>query len=239
MRPHTLLGQSLADQRAIMPRNQKNRIRLHDARDLYLLVGECRALGGDGIGWRQHLVSRSRELLDADGACFMDLNLRGDPWSNEGWVHPTSVIDKWKHEEACHFFWQYVRRGRGEDSPMAILVFEALASRSGIRAATRRDLMNDEAWHANPFFQQEPTEVRMDDFAMGIIAGEERKSFQVLFVQREQGRESFSRRHVHIMKAILIELDRLQPYELSSLDDSAFMTLPPRMLRRTAKSGIE
>jgi len=213
-----------------MPSNRNNRIRLRDARDLYLLVGECRALGGDAMGWRQHLVSRSRKLLDADMICFADAITRGEPWLEEGWVKPISMIDEWEHEEARHFFWQMVRRGRVEDMPFGIVLSEALASKSGIRVATRRDLMDDEAWRENPFFQQEPAKVRMDDFVMGFMVGEE-QSFQMLFAQRERGREPFSRRHVHAIKAILIELGRLQPHELSSLDDSAFMTLPPRMLQ--------
>ncbi len=59
-----------------MPSNQaKSRLRLRDMRDLSMLVGECRALGGDGIRWRQHLVIQIRQLLDADMA-FMTLPLR-------------------------------------------------------------------------------------------------------------------------------------------------------------------
>jgi len=37
-----------------------------------MLMGECRALGGDGIRWRQLLVTRIRKLFDADMAYFVD-----------------------------------------------------------------------------------------------------------------------------------------------------------------------
>ncbi len=58
-----------------MPRNQeRSRLRLRDMRDLSMLVGECRALGGDGIRWRQLLVTRIRKLLDADMA-YLDADM--------------------------------------------------------------------------------------------------------------------------------------------------------------------
>jgi len=217
-----------------MPNHQNRRLRLRGIRDVYLLVGECRALGGDGMRWRQHLVTRSRKLFDADVALFGEAVMQGERWSNQGWMKPISIIGDWVNEESQRFFWRFIRRGRAEDSALGTIASELLASKSGIRVMARRDMMSEEDWHANSFFQQEPTKVRMDDFVMGALAGKgtgEGRLIQMLMVQRAQGREPFSRRHVQAVKAIVIELAKLQPHELSGLDDSAFMTLPPRMLQ--------
>ncbi len=113
-----------------------------------------------------------------------------------------------------------------------------MASKSGIRAATRRDMIDDKAWYVNPLFQQEPAKLRMDDFVTGVIADnapysseDEGKLGQMLFLQRAENREPFSKRDVRAIQVLLSELAKLQPQELTSVNDSAFITLPPRLLQ--------
>jgi len=173
-------------------------------------------------------------------AYFADGLIYGKPWNNEGWIQPLSIIDEWQqnYEEPQRFFWQFVRRGRAEDSPIETILTMAMTSKSGIRAATRREMIDDEAWYANPFFQQEPAKLRMDEFVTGVIADdapysdeEEGKLVQMLFFQRAENREPFSKRGALTIRVLLSELAKLQPQELAKTNDSAFMTLPPRLIQ--------
>ena len=76
-----------------MSSGRNNTIGLRDARELYLLIGECRSLGRDGISWRRHLVERLPAIFDADMVFFLDNRVVGEPESPEGWVRPFSVVD--------------------------------------------------------------------------------------------------------------------------------------------------
>jgi DNA-binding CsgD family transcriptional regulator len=54
---------------------------------------------------------------------------------------------------------------------------------------------------------------------------------QALVVQRREGDPPFSRCEAHFVKALLIEIQRLQPHELHDANDSPLMRLPRRMLQ--------
>jgi DNA-binding CsgD family transcriptional regulator len=210
-----------------MPGNRKSRIGLRDARDLYLLMGECRALGNDGAAWRRHLVTRLRKLLDADMSYFADNEFIGEPGAPQGWIRPLSIIDDWESDKFRPMFYQYLRRGRLEDNPMAVMYRER---GPGIRVATRRDIVPDDAWYGSSFYRDYLTPAGYDDFVFGVIQAPER-FLQMLFVQRFRDREPFPHRAAHVFKAVLIELDERQPHELHAVDDSAITNLPRRMLQ--------
>lgn len=201
-----------------------SRLRLRDSRDLYLLLGECRSLGNDGIAWRRHLVTRLRMLLGGDMAHLSDNVIVGKPHAPQGWVRPLSIIDDWQNKEDREVFWHYVRLGRPEDNPM----FEVLRGGPGVRAARRCDYVTDDRWYGSSFYREFLVQARMDDFVCGIILSPQ-GSLQSLVVQRSPDRQVFQRRHAHFMKAIMIELRQLQPHELYGVEDSALTKIPRRM----------
>jgi DNA-binding CsgD family transcriptional regulator len=210
-----------------MPGATSTKLRLRDARDLYLLVGECRALGHDGVGWRRHLVARLREKFSAEMVNFSDNLVVGEPYAPQGWIRPTSIVDDWRHDEKRDVFWQYVRRGRPEDgNPM----FDLFRGNPRLRVARRRDHVGDEAWYRSEFYREYLHSVKFDDYVAAVWAAQA-GVVQALVVQRRQDAPAFSRRDAHFIKAIVIELRRLQPQELHAVDDSALTTLPRRMLQ--------
>src|SRR5947207_8763362 len=53
-----------------------DRLKLHDVRALYRLIGEVRELGADPTRWRQHMVRRLRKLLGAAVVVSSEVHLR-------------------------------------------------------------------------------------------------------------------------------------------------------------------
>lgn len=203
------------------------RIRRQDARELYLLVSACRAIGGDGLAWRQLLINRLPFFLDADMAFFADHVVVGKPGAPSGWLRPISIVDHWPSEAHRDFFWeQFVRDGRHENTPMAAMI----DGHEGYRVAARRDVISDDNAYRNSHFYRRYLEPSgLDDFVHSVNKTPD-GHIQMLTVQRKAGRPPFPRRTVHWIRALWVELRKLQPQELRPADDSAFM-LPKRMLQ--------
>jgi DNA-binding CsgD family transcriptional regulator len=210
-----------------MPGASPSKLRLRDARDLYLLVGECRALGHDGAAWRRHLVVELRKLLPCELSSFSDNLFVGEPHAPQGWIRPLSIVDDWEHEENREIFWQYVRRGRPEEgNPM----FDVFRSPFRLRVARRRDFISDERWYGSAFYQQFASAIKLDDFLCSVMQAPGGVS-QAVVLHRPADAPSFTRREAHILRALLLEVQRLQPHELHGVDDSELTSLPPRMLQ--------
>lgn len=210
-----------------MRTNPNCKITQQDARDLYLLISECRALGGDGFAWRRHLVDHLPRLIDADMIFFLDSRIVGEPESPEGWLRPIALVDHWPTDSSREEFLRFMRGGRHEHTPMAHMI----DGREGIRIASRRDFCpDDDAWQKDPFFLEYFIPCNLDEFVHSVNQGPD-KLVQMLSVQRIMGRPPFSRKVTHLLRALWIELRRYQPHELSPVADSAFMNLPKRMLQ--------
>jgi DNA-binding CsgD family transcriptional regulator len=208
-------------------RRQPSRLRLRDARDLYLLVGKCRALGHDGAAWRRHLVVQLRKLLPCELSSFSDNMFVGEPNAPQGWIRPISIVDDWEHEENREIFWQYVRRGRPEEgNPM----FDVFRSPFRLRVARRRDFVTDERWYGSAFYQEFASAIELDDFLCSVMQAPGGVA-QAVVLHRQADAEPFSRRDAHFLRAILLEVQRLQPDELLGIDDSTLNALPRRMLQ--------
>lgn len=204
----------------------KERLRLRDTRDVYTLLGECLALGNDGIGWRRHLVVQLRKLCDADVAFFADNEIVGNPESPEGWLRPVSIIDDWECDDKRHVMWKFVQQGRYERSPAASM----LGSGAAITVASRADLVSDNEWYASDFYRENMIPTQLDDFVQSIHLAPH-GVIQMISVQRAHGKPPFSRRVVLMLRIIWNELREWQPEKLSGVSDSVFMTLPKRMLQ--------
>jgi len=210
-----------------MSTDREIRIEQQDARDLYLLVSECRSLGGDGVMWRRHLVDRMIKLFDADMVFFLDNQIVGEPESPEGWVRPTSVVDHWPSEASRKEFMRFLRDGRHEHTPIAFMI----DGRDGVRVASRRDIFpDDNQWREHPFYQDYFVPCNMDEFVHTVNQGPD-GLVQMLTMKRFLGRSPFPKKTIHMLRALWIELRRYQPLELRPVSESAFMNLPKRILQ--------
>ena len=201
-------------------------LRLRDSRDIYMLLGECLALGRDGIGWRRHLVKQLRKLFDADLVFFADNRFIGDQESPEGWLRPDSIIDDWECDDNRHLFWKYIQQGRLERSPCVSM----LQSGTAVTIASRGELISDDEWYASDFYRENMIPTQLDDFVQGVYVAPD-GAIQVLAVHRAHGKPPFPPRVVQMLRVIWEEISVWQPDQLAGVNDSVFATLPKRMLQ--------
>ena len=203
------------------------KIEQQDARDLYLLVSECRSLGGDGVTWRRHLVDRLPKLLDADMAFFLDTHISDEPELLEGQVRPISVLENCSLETSHLEFLQALREGRHEYTPVEYMS----GGQEGIHVFSRCDIFPDHnSWREHPAYKNYFVPRKMDEFVHTENQGPG-EFVQILTIKRALGLPPFPRRIVHMLRALWIELRRYQPHELRPIADSAFMKLSKRMLQ--------
>lgn len=213
----------------MIEKNEKEgevKFRLRDTRDVYTLLGECLALGNDGIGWRRHLVVQLRKLCDADVAFFTDNVFVGEPESPNGWLRPVSIIDDWECDDKRHVMWKFVQQGRYERSPAASMV----GNGDAINVASRGDLVSDDQWYDSTFYRENMLPTQLDDFVQSVHLAPD-GVVQMLSVLRAHGKPSFPRRVVQMIRMIWSELSAWQPDRLAAVNDSVFTTLPKRMLQ--------
>ncbi len=210
-----------------MGRNKNEKqLRLRDTREVYTLLGECLALGGDGVGWRRHLVVQLRNLCDADVAFIADNVFVGNPESPEGWLRPVSIIDDWECDDKRHVMWKFIQDGRFERSPAASM----MGNSDTISVASRADLVPDDLWYESEFYRYNMIPTLLDDFVNSVSLGPH-GVVQMISLLRAQGKPQFPRRVVQMIRLICDELSVWQPERLAGVSDSVFMNLPKRMLQ--------
>jgi len=202
------------------------RLRLRDSRDIYMLLGECLALGRDGIGWRRHLVVQLRKLFNADVAFFSDNVIVRNPESPEGRLRPVSIIDDWECNDKRHVLWKFVQESRFKRSPAVSMI----GSGAAINVASRADLVSDDQWYESDFYRENMLPTQLDDFVNSVYLGPD-GVIQMLALHRAHGKPPFPRVVVQMLRVIWNELSVWQPDQLSGVTDSVFMNLPKRMLQ--------
>lgn len=196
-------------------------------RGLYTLVSECRGLGADGIGWRSHLVNELVKLLDVDVVLFADYEVVGPPGSEKGWMRPISVVDRWPTEaNRCHFWEVFLRKGRHEHTPLAHMA----VGHHGVRVASRRDAIPDELYYESDFYQQYIAPMQLGDFVHSV-SRKPNSLVQMLTIQRTADRPDLPRWTVHWLRALWIELRKMQTDVLKCVDESVFTQVPRRRLQ--------
>ncbi|QDT68802.1 Bacterial regulatory protein, luxR family [Planctomycetes bacterium MalM25] len=209
-----------------MPPDAQHFVRLREARRLYSLVGECLAVGGDGVAWRWRLTKAIRRLLGAELAFFADYKRVGSPESPEGWLRPISLLDDWGGVEHRPTFWEHFVRDRHERLPYSRLA-EACET---FCVALRSDVIDDRSWYGSAHFIEHSVPMGLDDCLISYSRGPG-DTVQSLFLQRAIGAPTFPRSSAELVRGLWGELRQFQPVQLSSVEGSAFMDLPKRMLQ--------
>lgn len=203
------------------------RISHQGLRDLYGLVSECRSLGADGVGWRRHVVCQLLRLLDVESAFFADCQVVGTPGSVNGWLRPTFVVDHWPTEENRRHFWdRFLRAGRLESTPFADMIPE----REGVRVTSRREAVPDEEYSHSVFYRDFIAPLDVGDFVFSVSRYPS-ETLQMLVIQRSVGRPDLPRWVVHWLRALWVELRKMQPETLTCVENSLFTQVPRRRLQ--------
>ncbi len=206
--------------------NTGNRVRLRDARQLYLLVGECRGLGIDGLVWRRHLTKQLRLLMEADFVAFIDLPASNAAGAEDDAIKPLSIVENGSLDG--------VQTAHSEFILSSISSVEQLChdAQSWARAHVMR--LNRSTRRARADGTVSPqlaAQVAEPGNVLVSINPGPDKTTQLLYAYRQRVKPPFSRRIVHLLRALWVELRILQPDELVRVENSVFTKYPRRMLQ--------
>ena len=203
-----------------------NRIRLRDARQLYLLVAECRAAGIDGLVWRRHLTWRLRSMFEADLVAFIDLPAAIDAKPTGAPREPVSIVENGSLDG--------FRTSPSEflcDSYREIAhLYKCAQHWRSARVMTLQEAMCVAAKHDNNLGQRARQVTGLGNCLLSVNPGPS-GTIQLLCLYQRPDMQLFSRRVVHLLRALWVDLRLLQPDELVGIENSVFVKYPKRMLQ--------
>lgn len=203
-----------------------DRIRLRDWREMYLLVGECRSLGVDGLVWRRHLAKRLQSLLHADSVVLIDYQAKSNARQQRNRLEPISNVESGSIDGISNSTLHALldaTNPTGKPSQHA-------QDCDDVRIASRQDLLRIKTQGNCQPAQNHESIAELGDFVVSVHQGPG-DLVQLLAVLREAGQPHFERRIGHLIRSLWIELRHFQPNELRTVDSSVFLNYPKRMLQ--------
>lgn len=205
---------------------KSQRLRLADARAVYLLVGECRELGADPVAWQTHLL---RGLLPATGAAVgavIESDPDAGPRPPDFPMRPTSVVDcGWERAgDAARF-----RRLIGEGTPDRFPVLQRVSARpTSLRVFTRRDLIGDEDYYGNEYVADYIRQTNLDEF-VGLFSAPAPGHFLSVGLNRWRGEPPFGARERRVLRLCSVEVVALHGTRLAPGAGPSVSRLAPRL----------
>lgn len=196
-------------------------------RELYTLISDCRAAGGDGVGWRSHLVNGIYELLDVDMVCFIDFRSTLSVGTKNAQMRPVSRMERWRDNENRRQFWEpFPHQGWlvNNKRMQSAIEDESIRSASG----------GDGTWEGDSrCFEFDATYVPTATSGHCICSASHIQDGHVqwLAIQRAASRPDFPRWVTHWLRALRIELRTQQPSTLKCVSESVFSQIPRRRLQ--------
>jgi DNA-binding CsgD family transcriptional regulator len=124
------------------------RLRLHDLRAIYHLVGECRDLGDDPVGWRRHLFAELGRMTRAALVAGGEVARRGPE------LRPVGTVDLGWENGFDRAALIAGLSGVGANlliNPQFVAYFRQFPVPGGA-GLTRQDLVPDRDWHRSWYF---------------------------------------------------------------------------------------
>lgn len=193
---------------------------------MYLLVGECRNRGSDGLIWRRHLINQLCTLLELDLVAFVDAKVPEAPLSSASWLTPTSTMMSDCLGEAPNL----VQSALLEAVLQLSKLREFVQCGSGIHVATKRELLAKDEPTSHQATNARSPLAGVGDCIVSLSSGTD-ENLQLLILFRSHGEPPFSHRVTHLIRSLWLELCHFQPQELTSVEASVFRNYPKRMLQ--------
>lgn len=167
-------------------------LRLHDVRDAYRLIGECRDLGSDPTLWQRRMVDGLGRLVGAPVVA-----------GGQGqWNRPRnggeaiSAFDAGLDSPGRKLYRAYLRELGPRDKP----IFEALRRTPGrLVTRARRQLVSDAAWYRSVAWNEYRRPMRIDDQLTSVYRLSDMGAISILALHRAQGEREFSAREHRLL----------------------------------------
>ena len=210
---------------------KSNLLRVHEVRDAYRLIGECRDVGSDPALWHRRMFEGLSRLIGAPAVS-----------GGEGkWFRPhraaeaVSAFGIGFDAHASALYRAYMR----DVTPGRDPVFRALQEITGpLVTLTRRQLVSDALWYRSIVWNDYHRPVGIDDRLTSVYQSGDAGAVSVIALHRGVGERQFSQREQQLMRFFHGELGRLIGRSLVSGIEPSPDKLPPR-LRQTLACLLE
>jgi DNA-binding CsgD family transcriptional regulator len=200
-------------------------LRVHDVRDAYRLIGECRDVGSDPALWHRRML---------EGLCRL-AGVRAASGGEGRWRRPERAVEAISGFEVGldsrgrERFQAYMR----EVTPARDPVYNALQSVTArVVTITRRQLVSDVAWYRSPIYNEYHRLAGIDDELVSVCQVTDEGAISAVTLLRSPGEREFSPRELRLVKFFHDEVSRLIGHALVSATEPSPERLSPR-LRQT------
>ena len=205
-------------------------LRLHDVRDAYRLIGECRDLGSDAALWHSRMLEGVYRLIGAPAT------------GGEGrWVRPhlhseqISAFDAGLDARTRELYIAY----RRELGPPGNPIWRTLLNVAGrLVTRSRRQLVSDTEWYGSVIFNEYRRPGKIDHQLTSVYQTSDDGAISVITVVRALGERDFSPREQRLLNFFHAELGPLIGRVLVSATEPSPVKLSPR-LRQTLAYLLE
>ena len=210
---------------------KSNLLRVHEVRDAYRLIGECRDLGHDPTLWHRRMFEGLSQLIGAPAVS-----------GGEGkWLRPHRAVEAVSafgigfDAHARALYAAYMR----DVTPGGDPIFRALQQITGqLVIRTRRELVSDALWYRSVVWNDYHRPAGIDDRLTSVYQSSDGGAVSVIALHRSVGEREFSEREQQLMRFFHGELGRLIGRSLVSATEPSPDQLPPR-LRQTLACLLE
>jgi DNA-binding CsgD family transcriptional regulator len=207
---------------------QSSRLRLHDVRAAFRLVGECRDLGYDPDAWGRHMFAGLCRLTGARAANGGEVRqaLPGGPV--EGITYFDAGFEPWEH----NLYSAFLRTHGLDRHPIAAgnRRAAALGQRGRVAVRTRCQLVPDREWYESAAYNECHRVIQIDHCLVSTFELPAGGWFNCILLHRATGDSDFAPRHRHLLRVFHEELGRLiGPVLMSAGDPYSPTRLPPRV----------
>lgn len=195
-------------------------LRLSEVQAVYRLIGECRDLGVDPIGWRQHLAERAAGLVGAR------VGMSGELVLGEGDAAQAQVEVGWEAGQAGRWH-EYLGKHPMTDDPF----WQRLRGDAGLLQTVRRfDYVTDDEWYRRSTVNRYWRSADVDRL---LLSGRMRRGVDAtldgLILFRAWGERCFGERERRLVELLHDELSPLIGWQLAAAGEPSAAQLSPRL----------
>jgi DNA-binding NarL/FixJ family response regulator len=210
---------------------KSKRPRAEERRQAQVLLGECRDLGADPHGWREHMLVGLCRLLGARVGMAGDARLVGP---ERTFLAAPPILVGWDEAQRQHYQEKTREDGLAKDDILRRF------TQPGGRVVTRsiEEIINRRQWYRSPQFQDLMRPVQVDCNLVSIFPLDVGGRIATLSLFRALGDRWFRPRELALVHHFQLELSNLLGKELPTTDAPGIRELAPR-LRQTLRCLLE
>lgn len=207
---------------------KSGRIRLRDARAIYLLLGECCELGADPVVWRTHMLDRLSRILGAQVAiCGTVIPLQDGSGVR---VAPENFFDRgWATERDRHLYAQWLHEMPPDIDPLVRRMSATVAATRASITCARRDILSNDHWYGSPFYNEFYRPSKIDDRVESFSWHAASSSIDGVCFIRPDDASPYDQRQRNLLRLFHRDMCRLLGTKLALPQSASVARLSPRL----------